>query len=291
VLSTRPFPRASARIVALPRRPASCAPRGRGSGFTPRGAHRPPSSLDKGGNKSLRAVCTGGPVLWNREARRFLQVRCGRWACEACGESNRRAFVRRVLLGIEAGADAAAVVGRRPPRFLTLTSRPGESASVAIAQLSRRFEHLRQRVKVRYGGGFEFAGVVELTRRGMPHLHVVYRGPWLHQGEWSALAEASGFGPVVDVRRVRSGDVARYASKGLGGYLAKSLRQVWPRHFRRVRFSRAWASGWVVRRRNPSGLWRRVGPGEPEYEWWVARQALAAIGGGQGPPGSAVGAV
>jgi hypothetical protein len=260
---------------------------GRRDGFTPRVSAVAPTSLDRGGNKSRRCE---GIVLRNRETRRFLAVRCGRWSCEVCGDGNRRAFIKRVRLGLgETDAPAAGVGRARPPRLLTLTSPPREDPRRSQDLMKGRFQRLRQRVAERYGRGFEYAGVVELTKAGSPHLHVVFRGPWVAQAEWSRLAEAVGFGRVVDVRRVRSGDVARYAAKGLSGYLAKSFGVVWPRHFRRVRFSRSWAPSWVVRRRVSDGLWRRVVPGEPEFEVYLALRYLDGLRGGQGPPRAAVG--
>jgi hypothetical protein len=257
---------------------------GRPGGSTRPSLDASPTSLDIGGNNSTAEVCEGGPVIVNRESRRYWAVPCGRWACRVCGPRKRRRFMRRVLVGLE-GTDApAAGVGRvRPPRFLTLTSRPEDSRSWALDHLTERFEALR-RLVARRGGRMEYVGVPELTRAGMPHLHIVFRGPWLAQREWSALAVEAGFGSIVDVRRVRSGDVARYAAKGLGGYLSKSVEAaVWPRHFRRVRFSRGWAPGWIVRPRPERGAWELASASDPGFvSWWVER--FCTPRGGQGPP-------
>lgn len=247
-----------------------------------------PSSLDTSGISHGEDGPCRRIVLMNRSTRRYLGVRCGSYRCQKCAPVNRKRFLRRVHLGLgQAG-------GHEPPaRFLTLTCPPNEDLRLSWDQLTRRFQKLRQRVGVRYGGQFEYAGVVEATRRGVPHLHVIFRGPWVRQAEWSAMAEASGFGPVVWISRVTSSAVAGYAAKGLGGYLSKGFAHEYPRHFRRVRFSQDWAPEWVSGpRRGPQEgareAWVRIAPSDPEWaaymawRWIEAGAVSAAILAGQG---------
>ena len=101
----------------------------------------------------------------------------------------------------------------------------------------------------------DYAGVVELTRNGAVHFHVVLRGaPYLPQSVWSRLALRSGFGYVVDVRRVKqSTGLSDYLGKTLGHYLTKQAASTsWPSHFRRIRFSQRWAPKWRPIGRRPS---------------------------------------
>jgi hypothetical protein len=242
------------------------------------------TSLVTYGNKSIRGPRCRAIPLWNRATRRYLGVRCGRYSCEVCANVNRRRFVRRVLLGLSPFATFS-----DRPRFLTLTMPPGVEGGAAWSTVGYRFEKLRQRIKVRFGVKLEYAGVVESTAAGVPHLHVVFRGPWVAQREWSVMAQASGFGRVVDIRAVTSGGVASYAGKSLGNYLSKSLAHRYPSHFRRVRFSRGWSPEWV--RRPPraattaaGGRWEVIQPRTAEWYSWLAWRAgqEALEGAGQG---------
>ena len=78
---------------------------------------------------------------------------------------------------------------------------------------------------------------------------MLFRGPYLTQAAWSRLAVDAGFGRIVFIERASDTKVAGYVTKGLPGYVTKDLADpvAFPRHFRRVRFSRGWAPGWVVR--------------------------------------------
>jgi hypothetical protein len=162
-----------------------------------------------------------------------------------CSVSNRRAFSKRLRLGLNGSLAVSSI-----PKLLTLTSLPGEDPAESRRLLSRRFASVRRHLeRVFPGCQVEYAGAVELTRRGAVHFHVVLRGvPYLPQAVWSRVVARYGFGPVVDIRRVQSGELGRYLSKSLGTYLTKSSGvESWPPHFRRVRFSHSWAPEWVLR--------------------------------------------
>ena len=166
--------------------------------------------------------------------------------------------MRRLAMGIE---------GAQHPRFLTLTSPAGDSREGSLRLLSRRFEKLRRLIRRSgYAGEFEFGGVVELTRKGIAHFHVLFRGPYLTQAAWSRLASEAGFGRIVWIEEASTDKLAGYLTKALPAYVTKSLREpeAFPRHYRRVRFSRGWAPGWVVGGRtapeDPSP-WELVPPG------------------------------
>lgn len=218
-----------------------------------------------------------------------MGVRCGSWRCEVCSVSNRRAFVKRMEMGLRTPS-------REIPKFLTLTAAPGEPAYRSRAMLGRRFAELRRRLERAFPGvHVEYAGSVEMTQAGALHFHVVLRGvPFMAAGPgspWSRLAAGSGFGRIADVRAANVG-LGRYLSKSLGGYMTKQAgSNAWPAHFRRVRFSRSWAEGWAPRAR------RALQPGA-EGDVWVlyrvvhgpqgeglSRGALTGYSvAGQGPP-------
>jgi hypothetical protein len=168
--------------------------------------------------------------------------------------------MRRLAMGLE---------GTSRARFLTLTSPAGDTAESSMRLLSRRFEKLRRLVRrTGYVGEFEYGGVVELTKRGVAHFHVLFRGPYLTQAAWSRLAVYAGFGRIVWIKLASDGRVAAYVTKALPGYLTKDLSGLvpFPRHFRRVRFSTGWAPGWVQRRQ-----------GESDEEWELVRPGTALM--------------
>jgi hypothetical protein len=201
-------------------------------------------SLDTYRNNSAR--CERVRLL-NRSTGEIVGVRCRSWKCPVCSVSNRRAFSKRLRLGLTGAlADSSSPL----PKLLTLTSRASENPAESRRLLSRRFASVRRHLeRVFPGCQVEYAGAVELTQRGAVHFHVVLRGvPYLPQAVWSRVVSRYGFGPVVDIRRVQSGELGRYLSKSLGTYLTKSSGvDWWPPHFRRVRFSRSWAPEWVLR--------------------------------------------
>ncbi len=224
-------------------------------------------------------------VLQNRRTRRYLGVFCGSYSCEKCAPIKRRQLIRRVSMGLDAGYPH--FQGLRP-RFLTLTCDDGDPAT-AWVHLTARFQRLRQRVQRRYGVRVEYAAFVEITKRGMPHLHVVFRGPYVKQRVWSQLAVGAGFGPVVDIRAVRGGELGGYVTKTLGGYVTKAVGDRYPVGVRRVRFSHQWSPEWVPasrRRSRPAGEvseWERIGPQDDAWSGYLGYLRAVAVAG-QGPP-------
>jgi hypothetical protein len=187
--------------------------------------------------------------------------------------------MRRLGMGLE-GADH--------PKFLTLTSPAGDTPVGSMRLLSARFEKLRRLVRQRgWRGEFEFGGVVELTQRGIAHFHVLFRGPWLLQATWSRLAVEAGFGEVVWIERASKGKLTGYVTKALAGgavpaYVTKTLSKpsAFRRHYRRVRFSRGWAPGWVVQRTRDRAIegpspWQLVGYGTPQMGVYLELLAAA----------------
>jgi hypothetical protein len=194
----------------------------------------------------------------------------------------RRQVMRRLAMGLE---------GAEHPRFLTLTSSPDDTPQASFRLLSPRFEKLRRLVR-RGGhrGEFEYGGVVEATKRGMAHFHVLFRGPYLTQPAWSRLAVEAGFGEVLWIEKASADRLTGYVTKALPAYVTKSLREpdAFPRHYRRVRFSRAWAPGWVVPSREPedgAGEWELVRGGTPLMSAYLR---LAVLGNRADPDGWAL---
>jgi hypothetical protein len=110
----------------------------------------------------------------------------------------------------------------------------------------------------------------------------------------------AGFGEVVWIERASKGKLTGYVTKALAGgavpaYVTKTLAKpsAFPRHYRRVRFSRGWAPGWVVRRARDRAVdgpspWQLVGYGTPEMGVYLALLAAAMRAGDRErlhPPG------
>jgi hypothetical protein len=188
-------------------------------------------------------------------------LRCRRWRCVTCGPW----LVRRARKRIQAGLAAGTV------RFMTLTSPGDEGEEEALGQLTRRWKRLHLRMGRRFGP-IEYVAVVELQHRGSPHMHVLFRGPFVPFLWLAKAASDVGFGTVVDIRR---------PSSSLAGYLTKSLGpgttgDLLPRAFRCVRWSRGWSSriarrirrawrGWYVAFADP----RRAAASAVEYGYRI----------------------
>jgi hypothetical protein len=90
--------------------------------------------------------------------------------------------------------------------------------------INRAWNKLRSWLKKRYGD-FEFLRVLEVTKKGRPHLHVLISGiKWIDQAELSEIWEKYGGGEVVYIKRVYNRNnvkVCRYVLK----YVNKTLNR------------------------------------------------------------------
>ncbi len=198
--------------------------------------------------------------LVNRSTGEILGLWCKSWYCDSCAPRRLRQARRRIGLGLEEDARA------ERPKFLTLTSRPGEMPHESTSLLTDRYANLRRHLKRCFpGASLEYAGVPERTRAGALHFHVILRGvPFMPQVVWSRLAERFGFGRIVWITAVvGERGMTSYLTKSLGGYMTKDLgRHRWPPGFHRLRFSQGWALGWVSRA-------RRVRPADSQGDSWL----------------------
>lgn len=144
---------------------------------------------------------------------RLTPLRCKRWRCETCLPDR--------LRQLQALAAAGA-----PTTLLTLTINPAAHADPASAAraLVKCWRLMRQRLtRDGYCGKQPFIAVVEATKRGWPHLHVLARLPYVPHAYLSKLARKYIGSPIVDIRRIHSRKhaaryVAKYVSKGPAHY-------------------------------------------------------------------------
>ena len=173
------------------------------------------------------------------DAVRIKPASCRSWACETC------APIRKMLCEIEARSG-------NPNRFLTLTCNPAVGSSPGHRRkiMGKAFPKLMKRIGRLHGGvAPQYFVVVERTKAGEPHFHVLLRCSYvdhkLLSRWWRELTGAW----VVDIRAVHGErQAARYVAK----YLAKAP----------VRFGsskRYWSSrGWLLNRGDEPALeWRR----------------------------------
>lgn len=147
-------------------------------------------------------------------------LRCRSWSCPTCAPRRRSALIRQGRQG-------------SPNRFITLTVNPdwGESPEHRGQNLARAWrDSVREYRRKWPNREAQYMVVLELTKRGEPHLHILWRGGWVDQ-KWLSQQMRDRIGaPVVDVRSVKGeGEVARYVAK----YISKrnirlgSLKRYW----------------------------------------------------------------
>lgn len=137
---------------------------------------------------------------------------CKRWGCRTCGPRKARKMAYRV--------EHAA-----PNKFITLTCNANhmESPRQVYDRTRRNLSELAKVLRKRLGE-FEYLRILEVTKKGMPHYHLVARCPYIQQSDlsqaWNSLTNA----PIVDIRKIQKSDnVFRYMIK----YLCKQTHIPW----------------------------------------------------------------
>lgn len=165
-----------------------------------------------GANSDLNRVLPICPTsttatAWSQALGRsvLISVGCRRWGCVFCGRHKVAKLSRRVE---EA----------KPNRLITLTVDTKLWGDPRAAYDGTR-RHLGTWTRaMRRGGPVEYFRVLELTKRGWPHYHLMVRSRYLpHRDVQKTWAELTG-ATIVDVRQIRQRDsVYWYLTK----YLAK----------------------------------------------------------------------
>lgn len=139
-------------------------------------------------------------------------LKCKRWTCEDCGSINRRR-----LIGI--------AIDGEPTTLLTLTTNPNHEADPerAADKLMNAWQRLARQLRREYGKrSFSYLAIWERTQRGMPHLHILLRAPYIPQRRISAHMAQAIAAPIVDIRKVKSARmVANYVAKYVSKEAAK----------------------------------------------------------------------
>jgi len=139
-------------------------------------------------------------------------------------------------------------------RFMTLTEDP--KRPLDVAGLSKCWNKLRTELKQK-NLLKQYAAAFEVTKKGRPHLHVLFAGEFIHQRKLASWAERVGFGRVTDIRAVGfdlAGDDQRsaaYIAKEMAGYVSKSkgasAGKLVAQRRRPLRTSQGWYPGGMKR--------------------------------------------
>ena len=116
-------------------------------------------------------------------------------------------------------------------RFVTLTSSP-ESRNFIQQDLRRLVMRLRRK-----GVLVDYIRVIEKTKSGLDHVHMIYRGSYIPQPTLSALWLEIHQAPIVDIRSVRA---SKHHMKGAAAELAKYMAKEGCRRY-------SWSWGWVYK--------------------------------------------
>lgn len=150
-----------------------------------------------------------------------LQTRCRTWSCPHCGPRRIAHLTHQV-------------VAAKPSKFVTLTVNNGlfESRREAYDRTRRHIGTLTRSVRSRFGN-WEYLRILEVTKKGWPHYHLVVRGAYVPQAwlanRWDELTGAH----IVDIRRVKN---MKHAAAYIMKYLYKQKSVPWTN--RRVAWSR-----------------------------------------------------
>jgi hypothetical protein len=175
--------------------------------------------------KPNEMVCPWAMTLelrdWASGFLHLFETHCKRWSCSACGPAKTKELCARIETA-------------QPNRLLTLTTtrHKTQTPREVFDRSRRQVPELVRWIRKEFGA-IEYCRVVEETKTGYPHYHLVVRSTYLDQkalsAHWATLTEAF----IVDIRKIDPGrEVARYIAK----YLTKQPRMTFTN--RRVTQSR-----------------------------------------------------
>lgn len=192
----------------------------------------------------------------------IIAIPCKRWGCRWCGRRKAFGLAMRVQLA-------------EPNRFLTLTVNPAHFSTPREAYdcTRRKISDLSKAIRL-HAGSFEYCRVLEATKKGWPHYHLLVRSGFIRQ-QWLSDAWAASTGaPIVDIRLVKKSDnVFKYMLKYLckQSYIPWTNRRVcWSRDFfPKVTREEGYQNPYVNRRRlikHPTEALNRYPVGTPIVE-------------------------
>lgn len=147
-------------------------------------------------------------IFENCELMEARGLRCKCWHCDQCVKMRCAALKELAQAG-------------HPTKFITLTAGPelGPDPAIAAQRLVKAWRAVVQRFEREHPENkIEFLAVFEATKKGMPHLHIVARAPYIDQAWLSSRMQELAGSPICDVRAIGAWSraaayVAKYVSK------------------------------------------------------------------------------
>jgi hypothetical protein len=168
------------------------------------------------GDNALSALCPHAQTLfcWSHCYQRDVVcvLPCNRWGCVKCGPRK----AKRLAYRIEKA---------EPNKLITLTVNPAayEDPRSAYDSTRRQLAELSKICRKKLGT-FEYMRVLETTKKGWPHYHLMARCPYIPQRTISTIWANLTSAPIVDIRQIRKIDnVFAYVVK----YLCKQTYIPW----------------------------------------------------------------
>lgn len=159
------------------------------------------------------SLCTEWSIVKHLpDKRRAKPLYCRSWNCETCRPRRKRQLMALCAAG-------------SPSRFITLTVNPriGSDPHGRLLLLSAAWRNCLKRLRrARPNVDMSYLAIVEETKAGEPHLHILFRGPYIPQAEISSIMQELIDSPIVDIRKIKgSKEVIRYVAK----YVTKAPAQ------------------------------------------------------------------
>jgi len=139
-------------------------------------------------------------------------LKCRAWNCDFCAPERKAQLMALAASG-------------SPQRFVTLTVNPaiGQDPEDRLRQLARAWRLVVKRLRrADPDHCVEYLAIVEQTKKGEPHLHILLRSSYIRQQFLSEVMNELIDSPIVDIRSIRNqGEVIRYVAK----YVTKAPKQ------------------------------------------------------------------
>lgn len=139
-------------------------------------------------------------------------VRCKSWNCPDCQHYRARLLRAQAYEG-------------KPDKFITITVNPHwfNSPEERCREMTKAWRDFVREWRRTHGGKrIEYMYVIERTKRGEPHMHILARSDWIPQKELSAWMARRMGAPVVDIQKPRT---RRGAVRYIAKYVTKELHQ------------------------------------------------------------------
>lgn len=207
------------------------------------GPRAPSIAPTAGSGDDTVSLCRQWTLVKNLDVARYAKpLPCRSWTCDHCAPKRRAQLMARAAAG-------------QPTRFVTLTVNPEtyDSPESRLLHLANAWRTVVKRIRrLHPDSEVEYLAIVEQTKAGEPHLHILLRSPfiprnWLGQAMYDLINA-----PIVDIRLIRDPrHVIRYVAK----YVTKAPARLGT-------CKRYWTSqSWEGPRSEPGEKDPSIGPG------------------------------